>query len=307
MARRPAPPSPPRSAILTADQIKRGIDRLGKRVADLEAFDPHTVQKRWAPEVAALEAAIKETLASIFGSGTVEYRLYDRATRLDSGPATLSSDASWISARHGGINRRDSLEDVYHYLAEGKKMAILLLNQAIRSLEEKIISQPIPDGVELAGDLMQHGASKIFIVHGHDEHARESVTRFVERLGFEAIILHERPNKGRTIITKFREEADGVGFAIVLMTPDDIGGRALTNAAPVVNARARQNVVFELGFFIGALGPERVAAMIKGDVERPSDFEGVLYIPMDRGDWRLELGRELKAAGYTIDWNRIMD
>jgi predicted nucleotide-binding protein len=106
---------------------------------------------------------------------------------------------------------------------------------------------------------------------------------------------------GRTIITKFREEAADVGFAVVLMTPDDYGGKVRAARNP----RARQNVVFELGFFIGTLGPGRVAALVKGGIERPSDLDGVVYISLDDGSWKEELGRELEAAGFEIDWNRM--
>lgn len=144
---------------------------------------------------------------------------------------------------------------------------------------------------------------RIFIVHGHDDGIKESVARFVEQLGFEPVILHERPNMGRTIITKFREESKDVAFAIVLMTPDDVGRAA---SASDMKHRARQNVVFELGFFIGALGPERVAAMVNGDIERPSDFDGVLYIPLGKADWRTKLGAEIKAAGFRFDWNKVL-
>lgn len=91
-------------------------------------------------------------------------------------------------------------------------------------------------------------SNKVFVVHGHDEGSREGVARFLAHVGFEPMILHERPNKGRTIITKFREEAADIGFAVVLMTPDDTGGKARGDARP----RARQNVVFELGFHRGA-------------------------------------------------------
>jgi predicted nucleotide-binding protein len=64
--------------------------------------------------------------------------------------------------------------------------------------------------------------------------------------------------------------------------------------------------VFELGFFIGALRAERVAALVKGAIERPSDFDGVVYISLDDGTWQTQLGRELKEAGYPIDWNKVM-
>jgi predicted nucleotide-binding protein len=142
---------------------------------------------------------------------------------------------------------------------------------------------------------------KVFIVHGHDEGSREAVARFLEKLDFEPIILHERANKGRTIIAKFQQEAADVGYAVILMTPDDHGGKAGQEGKP----RARQNVVFELGFFIGALGPEKVAALVKGDVERPSDFDGVVYISIDDSGWRLKLAKELEAAGFTISWAKV--
>lgn len=170
--------------------------------------------------------------------------------------------------------------------------------EAIRSLEEDLAE---PTGAAVA--VPARDLSKVFIVHGHDGEPREAVARCLERLGLDAVILHERPNKGRTIITKFREEAAGVGFAVVLMTPDDVGK---AEKATDLRPRARQNVVFELGFFIGALGPDRVAALVKGDIERPSDFDGVVYISLDDADWQMRLGRELQAAGYHIDWNKVM-
>ncbi|NTW88534.1 MAG: nucleotide-binding protein, partial [Desulfobulbaceae bacterium] len=117
----------------------------------------------------------------------------------------------------------------------------------------------------------------------------------------EVIILHEQPNVGQTIIEKFERYAD-VAFAVVLLTPDDIGGKQ--ESEPVLKPRARQNVIFELGFFFGRLARNHVAALIKGDVEKPSDYDGVGYIQMDRaGAWKIELARELKAAGLKVDLN----
>jgi predicted nucleotide-binding protein len=118
---------------------------------------------------------------------------------------------------------------------------------------------------------------------------------------FEPIILHERPNKGRPLITKLGEEAQDVSFAIVLMTPDDEGAKVGEKPEP----RARQNVVFELGFFIGVLGPANVSAVVVGGVERPSDYDGVVYIRYE-SDWRTQIAKELQAAGFEIDWNLLM-
>lgn len=146
------------------------------------------------------------------------------------------------------------------------------------------------------------GGKDIFIVHGHDDEAKETVARFVEKLGGKAIILHEQPNGGRTIIEKFEHHAN-VAFAIVLLTPDDLGGKS----AKALKQRARQNVVFELGFFFAKLGRNRVCALHKEDVEIPSDIQGVIYTPMDKaGAWRTALARELKEAGVPLDYDKVI-
>jgi predicted nucleotide-binding protein len=144
--------------------------------------------------------------------------------------------------------------------------------------------------------------SKVFVVHGHDEGAREAVARFIRDLGFQPIILHERANEGRTVIEKVEAHGD-VGFAVVLLTPDDEGCEKCGTPGP----RARQNVVLELGYFVGRLGRNRVCALKRGELEIPSDFGGVVYEPFDAADgWKQKLGRELEAAGYEIDWNTAM-
>jgi predicted nucleotide-binding protein len=145
----------------------------------------------------------------------------------------------------------------------------------------------------------------IFIVHGHDELARESVARFVERLGLEAIILQDQPHIGRTIIEKFEEESVKVGFALVLMTPDDVGSSQ--TKPDEMRSRARQNVIFELGYFAARLGRRRVCLLYKGNVEIPSDLYGVLYILIDDSDsWKLRVAREMRAAGLEFDLNQVL-
>jgi predicted nucleotide-binding protein len=142
---------------------------------------------------------------------------------------------------------------------------------------------------------------RVFVVHGHDHGPRDSVARLLDRLGLEPVILEEQPNKGRTIIEKFVDYSD-VEYAVIVMTPDDMGG----GKGAGTNQRARQNVILELGFFIGALGRHRVAAVVVGPVETPSDVEGVLYIKYDAsGAWKGQLAREIKAAGLSVDLNRL--
>jgi len=143
--------------------------------------------------------------------------------------------------------------------------------------------------------------SDIFIVHGHDDGAKNTVARFLEKLGLKPIILHEQPDGGRTLIEKF-EHYSSVGFAVVLMTADDVGAPA--SRQDEMRPRARQNVILELGFFMGKLGRGHVRALYTEGVEMPSDYEGVLYIPMDSNNaWRLRLAGELKSAGFAVDLN----
>ncbi|MFA6054750.1 MAG: nucleotide-binding protein [Thermodesulfovibrionales bacterium] len=148
-------------------------------------------------------------------------------------------------------------------------------------------------------------SNKVFIVHGHNEAARESVARLITQIGLDPIILHEQPNKGKTIIEKFVDYSD-VGFAVVILTADDRGGK--TDDSPdAYKPRARQNVILELGFFLGRIGRERVCALYEEGVEIPSDYDGVVFVPLDKsGGWRLLLGRELRAAGLDIDLNKII-
>ncbi|HUW94204.1 MAG TPA: nucleotide-binding protein [Anaerolineae bacterium] len=146
-------------------------------------------------------------------------------------------------------------------------------------------------------------ARKVFLVHGSDGAAKESVARFLERLGLDAIVLHEKPSGGRTIIEKFEDYSD-VGYAVVILTPDDI---CSAGEGEPQTRRPRQNVVFELGFFIGKLGRQRVCALFKEGTEIPSDYQGVVYVPMgEAGAWRLELAREMKHAGVDVDLNKAL-
>ena len=146
-------------------------------------------------------------------------------------------------------------------------------------------------------------SNRVFVVHGRDDGTKNTVARFLERLDLEAIILHEQPSQSRTIIDKF-EKYSQVDFAVILCTPDDVG--KLNSEADELRPRPRQNVVLEWGFFLGMLGRERVCALLKGEVEIPSDYDGVLNIQMEGvEDWQTKLAIELRSAGMPVDLNRL--
>lgn len=145
---------------------------------------------------------------------------------------------------------------------------------------------------------------KIFLVHGHDDHIKEKVARFLEKNDFEAVILHEKASGGRTIIEKIEAHSD-VGFAIILLTPDDVGK---AKNEDVLQSRARQNVVLELGYFIGKLGRNKVCAFKSNELEIPTDFSGVIWNQLDStGAWKHVLSKELREAGYDLDSSKLLN
>lgn len=147
--------------------------------------------------------------------------------------------------------------------------------------------------------------SKVFIVHGHDNAAKEAVARFVEKIGLEAIILHEQASSGNTIIEKI-EANSNVGFAIVLYTACDVG--ASKEEKDQLKPRARQNVVFEHGYLIGKIGRKNVCALVKGNIETPNDISGVVYIKMDESEaWKYHVAKEMKACGYEFDPSKLLE
>ena len=167
------------------------------------------------------------------------------------------------------------------------------LMEVLRTEAQLTRGEPPTAGLEPSGH-------RIFLVHGHDDGLLHEVARFCERLRQQVLILREQPDRGRTIIEKFEQYAD-VGFAIIMLTADD-SGCAAGSGSP--RPRARQNVVLELGYFLGRLGRSRVCALHKDGVEIPSDYSGILYVAVDQhGAWRLSLARELKAAGFPVDMN----
>ena len=174
-------------------------------------------------------------------------------------------------------------------------------NRVAEALENATSTNKLPTGAaEAAQDW------RVFVVHGHDEAMKQSVCRALERLRLHPVVLHEQPNKGRTIIEKFTDHAN-VGFAVILLSPDDVGKENDENAT--LRPRPRQNVVLELGFFLGRLGRNRVMALVSDTdgFELPSDYSGVVFTPYDLGGaWRTALVHELQAASYKVDANAIV-
>lgn len=210
------------------------------------------------------------------------------------------------------------------------RLNIYLMRQKLNELDILVASQQSPDTRPsqlvsssptsqmaattssdslLKSDSPRNDDKSVFIVHGHDDAAKESVARLIQGLKLKPVILHEQSNKGRTLIEKF-EGHSGCAFAVVLLTPDDEGrtkpAPADVRKKPVYRNRARQNVVLELGFFMAKLTRSKVCALVKGEVERPSDIDGVVYVTMDdHGAWRGEIAKEMNDAGLPVDFDYL--
>lgn len=151
----------------------------------------------------------------------------------------------------------------------------------------------------------KHSGSKVFIVHGHDNEAKEGIARFIHKLGLTPIILHEQASSNQTVIEKFEKYADEVSFAVVILTPDDVG--AVAKDRDNLRPRARQNVIMELGYFMGKLKRSNVCALYKGNVELPSDYHGIIYIELDAFNaWKTKLAQEFVTAKLDIDLNGLI-
>ena len=275
---------------LTVEQIERGIARLQEKIDELTAFDVNSVPDGPLPVLTAMSAAIRDTLERCFGENTSAFSRFVSAATLQFRPMAIGPNYP-----------------LRHHYQEGAQQniakAVALLQEAQRALREDLADVAHMPVMPLKS--ATKSTNKVFVVHGHDAAAKEGLARFLEKIGLAAVILHEQPDRGRTIIEKFEEYAGQVGFAVVLLTPDDLGA---AKADPVQNARARQNVVFELGYFAGKLGRGRTCLLRKGDVEMPSDLYGVIYSELDTAEgWKVKLVKELKAAGLVFDANKVWE
>jgi predicted nucleotide-binding protein len=223
-------------------------------------------------------------LRNVLGDAHPLYEAFSKVRYSLSAYTSATPRSAFDQARVAGVNR-----------------ALSILKAAKLEVELNGGS-PQPDEGAVAG--AAGTGTGIFIVHGRDDARKHEVARLIRALtGNEPIILHEQANGGRTIIEKFEEYAASTAYAVVLVTGDDVG-RGPNDTED--RKRARQNVIFELGFFFGALGRARVAALYDEEVEQPSDTDGIVRVPLDAGGgWKLILAREMSAAGVGIDWSAL--
>lgn len=253
---------------LSKEEIINLIEESKEKYLDIKTISPDKVSSHSLKEIEELVPGAKKILESPAGLSVDAYK-------------GLSFSIDQISRMYESM-RGYVLSKLLHY-----HQVLKIINDKKIEKEKKLVPTSNFD------------TTKIFIVHGHNGEIKEALARVIENQGLQAIILHEQANQGKTIIEKFERNSD-VGCAVCLFTADDVGN---AKDASEQQARARQNVVFEAGYFIGKIGRERVILLADKDVEIPSDLQGVLYI--GTGDWRFSILKELKKLGYSIDYDKL--
>lgn len=207
-----------------------------------------------------------------------------------------NDDILYVGDRQGNVYAWD-FDKFAMQLYQGNSRVINILevnNDVIIIFEDSVVR------LDLEVEKMKK-KDKVFIIHGKNNELKREVQLLLERIGIDGIVLHERANKGRTIIDKLIEEAEPAIYAIAILTPDDVVDSAF---------RARQNVYLEAGYFLGKLGKSRVLLLKLGSIEIPSDLQGILYTEVDdivNGYWKSKVVKELISAGFNVDMSELIN
>jgi predicted nucleotide-binding protein len=258
---------------------------------------------RGKPEFEKWRRNTEIAIAEIFGENSQNVRDF---IKIHYSPIIMFSnttDAMFQKAYHNGLDSASSvlqsmIKEVEKYWDEDA----ILKPEKLEKAEKPNKPEKSVDFPAVLHELRK--ADEIFIIHGQDKSVMENVAEFITKLGLEPIILHDQSGQGRTIIEEL-EQHTRIGFALVILTPDETC--SLNEAGSEGKLHARQDVIFEFGYFLGRLGRQRVCALAGENVEVPSDYPGVLYIPLDTAEaWKIRILKVLKTAGYKVDANLVI-
>lgn len=152
--------------------------------------------------------------------------------------------------------------------------------------------------------------SNIFVVYGHDLHSRDQLELLLSKINInDPFILGKTSGKGLTIIEALEQHLSRDGEAnvgIVLLTPDDMG-YSVKDGEESIRGRARQNVILEMGMLLSKLGREHTIILVKGNIERPSDLDGIIYLQYENHIKEVfgKLCDRLEGLGVDIDHKKL--
>ncbi len=255
--------------------MKTNAELLKPLVDEIDDLISHKVSSS-ETEFKVWKSKTERTLIKIYGENSYEYKEFKQFD--------FTLPVSFLNTPH---------DDYVQACIRDLRNAKGLMSSYLDELNEQ------DESINTTSTKKDDAFKEVFIVHGHNDELKEAVARLIEKQGITAIILNELPNMGRTIIEKIEDNSD-VGAAVCLFTADDTG-KSVSDSND--SLRARQNVVFEAGYFIGKLSRKRVITIVQKGIEIPSDLQGIVYTPTN--NWRIELIKELDAIGYEIDFSKI--
>lgn len=277
---------------LSVAQLDLAIKWIESRISEIENLvSQQTISFQ---EVKEIESNIYESIVSIFGSESIEegkFRKLDiwEMSKFRAG-LFRKADFSHLLAEINSVVVK--LRGVLVRLQERREKALLTTNVSIMSATNSMMLSQVSKKAAISRD--------VFIVHGHDAAAKDAVARVVLSLGLRPVILNEKESEGSLTIIEKLENCSSIEYAIVLLTPDDVGYALIE--PDEVRYRARQNVILELGYFLAMLSRERVHVLYKGNIEIPSNFSGVVNTEMDKyGAWKHRVAKELSIVWNDID------
>ncbi len=207
-----------------------------------------------------------------------------------------------VMSLDGGPSRSEQIRDLHDDI-DNKLQRLNSIKQRLELIPESagVAATASSDAKQIASL-----SKKVFVVHGHDEVAKTNLEIFLRDIGLDPIVLHRQADEGLTIIEKFEKHSD-VGYAFILLTPDEVAYIANEDGLPDEKRRkerrARPNVVFEFGYFVGKLGRSRTCCLYTGDVTLPSDLSGMIYKRYSASIEEVAYGiiKDLKAVGYQLN------
>jgi len=145
---------------------------------------------------------------------------------------------------------------------------------------------------------------EVLVVHGRDEHLLAVTVGFLEKLRLKPVLLSGNSDQEMTALERLGTGNNPFKFAIVLLTPDDVGFDLMKPKE--LKTRSRQDVVFLLGFLVGKLGPNKVFAIHKKDVQLPGKCPGVVFELYDeKAAWLSKAAQKMRASGVALDLNLL--
>jgi predicted nucleotide-binding protein len=265
------------------ERIEKGLELKQRKVDTREAYDLLLKDyQKW-------DAFNKELLKQLFSTDELakEYSYFGVAAIAMREPSLGEKIADAFKKVDNKIHRIDSIIERIELIPIDETKVSDLVTPSDNSTEK------------------QPRTKKVFVVHGRDEIAKTSLEVFLHEIGLEPVVLHRQADEGMTIIEKFEKHSD-VGYVFILLTPDEVAYLASEDGKPDSERnkefRARPNVIFEFGYFIGKFGRSRVCCLYTGNVSLPSDVNGIIYKKFDKSieEVAYSVIKDLKASGYAI-------